>query len=70
MSSYVLSFQEIDKTKVGVVGDKVKPWGNFPALKESPYQKNFVFLRSLLKESLGNIINKRITRSVITFEDA
>ena len=32
MSSFVLGFQDIDKTKLMVVGGKARTWGNCPEL--------------------------------------
>ena len=50
MSSFVFGFQDIDKTKLKVVGGKGANLGKLNGLKESTYRMAFVFLRKLLKE--------------------
>jgi hypothetical protein len=46
MSSYVLGFRDIDKTKIAVVGGKGANLGESPRLKQYTFQMAFVF-RSL-----------------------
>ena len=53
MSSYVLGFQDIDTTKIMVVGGKGANLGSFPGSREYVYQMAFVFLLKPLKASLG-----------------
>ena len=59
MSSYVLGFQDIDKTKLMVVGGKGANLGNYPRLKAYAYRMAFAFLLRPLKESLGK--RRRLT---------
>jgi hypothetical protein len=67
MSSFVLCFedQDIDKTKLKVVGGKATNQGNLPGLKKSTYRMAFVFLLKLLKESLGK--RRGLTNYLISY---
>ncbi|MGE5630792.1 MAG: hypothetical protein ACM3TR_06800 [Caulobacteraceae bacterium] len=50
MNSYVLGFQEIDKTKLIMVGGKGANLGNCQRLKEYRCRKVFVLLLRHIKE--------------------
>ena len=65
MSSFVLDFQDIDKTKLMVVGVKARTWGNFPRLKEYAYRMAFVSLLMPLKELLGK--PRRLTNYLLSY---
>ncbi len=53
MSSFVLGFQDIDKTKLEVVGGKGANLGELTRIEGIHVPDGFVFLLKLLKESLG-----------------
>lgn len=50
MSSYVLGFNEIDKTKLALVGGKGANLGNCPELQGLVYRRAFAFLLKPIKE--------------------
>ena len=65
MSFYVLGFQDIDKTKIMVVGGKGANLGKSPRLKEYAFQMAFVFPPKPLRESLGR--RRRLTNYLISY---
>jgi rifampicin phosphotransferase len=65
MSSYVLGFQDIGKTKIMVVGGKGANLGEIPRLKEFAFQMTFVFPPKPLRESLGK--RRRLTNYLISY---
>jgi pyruvate,water dikinase len=65
MSSYVLGFQDIDKTKIMVVGGNGANLGKSPRLREYPLQMAFVFPPKPLRESLGK--RRRLPNYLISY---
>ncbi len=54
MSLLVYGFQDIDNTKIMLVGIRAPGWEHLPELMEYAYRMASVFLTEALKESLGN----------------
>ena len=55
MSTYILGFQEIDKTKLlQWLGAKAPTWENYPGLKDVQVPEGFCITTEVYKEIIGN----------------